>query len=1195
MPGSNPGARMASKVTKSLSVERGRGAEGGGGGPVGPLPTTTSTTSLKNAGQVGGRSAPALGGTESAHNNRHMLSQSKVPLPMICNVNSRSLSMASISSDGSSESHLVEHEDIIALTQDVRSFKEALGKLRKIFQPERDPAETLRVTSHERLSDVLKILRHMLEKYPALQSNDLVAAAGLQIQNVKNFNYDEGTRTDPKEFFEALDGLALAFSSRVSEYLMGDLDSNISMSSASSKTKSCENLLSHDGDPSSTAIPEDEILSPDQIDALLMLHDQGVDHALQRAKIWAKYAKDVMCYVEKRTTLQLDLARNLTKLVQTCRPLLKEESYLPFQSIYCTALDQDLEMCTSIQTSCGLLQGYKFLEPLAARRQEHEKTRKGLKVIWHTELKKMKEEVNNLRKAKTSYMQKQQEWERCRDAARIAEQGAEIGATGENKLDKRKKLEEESGLKAAELESHYRSCVEEANDRHRNLLTTKSYILQQIRELVMQCDQTMKAVTVSYFQQQHTLTAPCPVQFQTLCESSRLYEPGSQYMKFVKRLPDPLSTRFSERDPFSFEPYTEGIESVLMLEKQRKSSASLESCEDGPPVGSCHHPGSYKMRGVGAPMAAWSPSVGTIEPSDTESIESKESVKSRDTSPSHSPIVCIKSYASSEEPDPDGEGRDVLPSFPKRQEMSKAAFTHKFRKLNRPSRCRECDSYLYFNGYECGDCTLSCHKKCLETLALQCGHKRLPRKLTTFGVDLEKHLLETGAQIPPLVCKCVSEIDARGFSIKGLYRVSGVKSKVEKLCQAFENGADLVDLSDIHPNVIANVVKLYMRQLPEPLMTFRLYHDFIKVGRQCPATSSSPASAPTPQQTEWELEAVNQLLDICRKLPTTHHLTLGFLCHHLHKISLKSDINNMPASNLAIVFGPTLLRTSEGSASLSSLVDTVHQTRVVELLTKYATLVFGPAVSVLPRDYGRYASNREAMAGHRDHGRKEEAGASEEVMIPGVVLDGHHHMGPTQDELHHGSVSDEEDPDPIPDFLLPDWSAKVKKSPLLKNRGSSPPKITKTPLKNFSGLEGVRPSFLATQDSVDFPTVKTSKLAEKRVPLQTSQNSEEKEKSSPLENSAKFKGGKIDKKPTQEEIQEHEDISRTKVTIDRQIDFKVGADENKVKIQVPGLPPLPSSLPTTSATQGGPSLQMTRSTSKGGLQSADVEEELGGQ
>ena len=46
----------------------------------------------------------------------------------------------------------------------------------------------------------------------------------------------------------------------------------------------------------------------------------------------------------------------------------------------------------------------------------------------------MHDEVDRLRKARTVYIQRHQEWERCRDAARIAEQGAEIGATGENKV-----------------------------------------------------------------------------------------------------------------------------------------------------------------------------------------------------------------------------------------------------------------------------------------------------------------------------------------------------------------------------------------------------------------------------------------------------------------------------------------------------------------------------------------------------------------------------------------------------------------------------------------------------------------------------------------------------------------------------------------------------------------------------------------
>ena len=47
------------------------------------------------------------------------------------------------------------------------------------------------------------------------------------------------------------------------------------------------------------------------------------------------------------------------------------------------------------------------------------------------------------------------------------------------------------------------------------------------------------------------------------------------------------------------------------------------------------------------------------------------------------------------------------------------------------------------------------------------------------------------------------------------------------------------------------------------------------------------------------------------------------------------------------MFGPTLLKTTEGSASLSSLVDTVHQTRVVELLTRHADTIFGPTDSFL--------------------------------------------------------------------------------------------------------------------------------------------------------------------------------------------------------------------------------------------------------
>lgn len=273
--------------------------------------------------------------------------------------------------------------------------------------------------------------------------------------------------------------------------------------------------------------------------------------------------------------------------------------------------------------------------------------------------------------------------------------------------------------------------------------------------------------------------------------------------------------------------------------------------------------------------------------------------------------------------------------------------------------------------------------------------------------------------------------------MKGIYRVSGVKSKVEKLCQAFENGAELVDLTDVHPNVIANVVKLYMRQLPEPLMTFRLYNDFIRVGRSCPAPGND-----RPVDPGDETEAVSSLQQLAGQLPRYHYNTLGFLCQHLSRVAQHSETNNMPASNLAIVFGPTLLKTTEGSASLSSLVDTVHQTRVVELLTRHADTIFGPTDSFL-------------SSKQRKHKRHKPVNQSESDKN-------------ANSEQRKGSFSDEEqgdDNEPLPDFLLPNYSHNIYKSPHHTRASDSPPKIIKQSLKNFSGLEGTH---LPSQDSVDF-------------------------------------------------------------------------------------------------------------------------------
>ncbi|XP_077549411.1 rho GTPase-activating protein 45-like [Haemaphysalis longicornis] len=815
---------------------------------------------------------------------------------------------------------MVQREDILVLTHDVRAFKEALGRLRKAFAPEaheKQRRETRLVAAHERLGQVLRILRSILEKYPPIQSAELLVAASALIQRVKGHDYGPGGSAASNACFEAVDHLALAFSSRVSEYLMGDLDTG--STSAVGKARSCENLLFSDkqSQPTRTYAPPMALTGP-EADAKLMRIEDGVEFALRRAKVWSKYAKDVISYVEKRANLEAEHARNLLKLAQTMRPVLKEESFLPFQSIYCTAIDQDLDNANNCLSNCTLLHDHKFVEPLSARRNEHEKARKQLKDAWQRELKRMQELESNVRKARALYVQRHQEHDK---AAQRAD-------------DRRRRLEEETTLqKAREAETTYKACVVEANERLLALERTKAEVLQQVRELMCQCDQTMKAVTVAYFQLQHTVCAPAPIQFQTLCESSRLYVPGSQYLEFVRRIP---SGRPAQTKLLTFEPCGSD---ASRAESRRTHDAELE------PLDTAALEARLSSEAASRAMAGWGGMGGA---SDSESAGSN---RSGDTSPAASPhtlsrTLLLATGSSGDELDTDhdnerGVGRPMC--------LSLAAETHSFRKLRTPSRCRECDSYVYFQGVECSECGLSSHKKCLETLAIRCGHKRLPRKMTTFGVELgDSGGGAEGEQVPYIVRRCIAEMDARGYPVRGLYRVSGVKSKVERLCQCFENGARFVDLSDSPPHVVANVLKLYLRQLPEPLLTYRLYPHFIALAKEHPGGGGGGGTQHSEEEEEEEAVVVAALRSLVAQLPALHARTLAALLRHLAKVAAHSHLNQMPAGNLAIVFGPTLLRTSEGSASLSSLVDTVHQTRIVELLIAHVDSVFPPEEEEAP-------------------------------------------------------------------------------------------------------------------------------------------------------------------------------------------------------------------------------------------------------
>uniref|UniRef100_A0A673M8M5 Active breakpoint cluster region-related protein-like n=1 Tax=Sinocyclocheilus rhinocerous TaxID=307959 RepID=A0A673M8M5_9TELE len=180
--------------------------------------------------------------------------------------------------------------------------------------------------------------------------------------------------------------------------------------------------------------------------------------------------------------------------------------------------------------------------------------------------------------------------------------------------------------------------------------------------------------------------------------------------------------------------------------------------------------------------------------------------------------------------------------------------------------------------------------------------KRTPSKKQSgvFGVKISVVTKRERSKVPYIVRQCIEEVEKRGIDEVGIYRISGVATDIQALKAAFDaNTKDiLMMLSDMDINAIAGTLKLYFRELPEPLLTDRLYPAFMEG-----IALSDPAAKE------------NCMMHLLRSLPDPNLITFLTLLEHLKRVAEKEPVNKMSLHNLATVFGPTLLRPSESEIS----------------------------------------------------------------------------------------------------------------------------------------------------------------------------------------------------------------------------------------------------------------------------------------
>lgn len=286
---------------------------------------------------------------------------------------------------------------------------------------------------------------------------------------------------------------------------------------------------------------------------------------------------------------------------------------------------------------------------------------------------------------------------------------------------------------------------------------------------------------------------------------------------------------------------------------------------------------------------------------------------------------------------------------------------HEFTTLNSvitiPTACEVCSSFTWLKekGLVCQSCKLTCHKKCYTRVTTECSASSSTPSATSgsgganstshtisiagpsnqatessgglFGVTLDKLMAAAsgGSQqrLPPIIERLISTIELVGLYTEGLYRKSGVSSRVQQLKKLLEEesvaskegAVALVDLQEQPIHVLTAVLKSFLRELPQPLLTYERYDDFLRAADIVDAK-----------------ERISSLMALVQELPPHHFDLLERLIFHLTRVALNEKSNRMSPNALSIVFAPCILRTAKLQQAQDSLSNVSKQTSVVETI-----------------------------------------------------------------------------------------------------------------------------------------------------------------------------------------------------------------------------------------------------------------------
>ncbi|XP_062867222.1 rho GTPase-activating protein 24 isoform X2 [Trichomycterus rosablanca] len=200
-----------------------------------------------------------------------------------------------------------------------------------------------------------------------------------------------------------------------------------------------------------------------------------------------------------------------------------------------------------------------------------------------------------------------------------------------------------------------------------------------------------------------------------------------------------------------------------------------------------------------------------------------------------------------------------------------------------------------------------------------------------FGQKLEetvRYERRYGNKLAPmLVEQCVDFIREWGLQEEGLFRLPGQANLVKELQDAFDCGEKPSFDSNTDVHTVASLLKLYLRELPEPVIPFSKYDEILSCTKLLSKDQES---------------GMTELRRQVESLPQANYNLLKYICRFLDEVQSHSGVNKMSVQNLATVFGPNILR--------PKLEDPVAIMEGAVLVQQLMAYLIGQHAALFPQD-----------------------------------------------------------------------------------------------------------------------------------------------------------------------------------------------------------------------------------------------------